>query len=295
MSVRIDRWVIIYVKVSSMTIRTLGRVFAVLPVFVYFLFFVGRVYSEAYLKTLEIPPSSIKYEFFDYAYFGAQLDTIIITIIFTFIFFGLIWYLRTKTKGPYKYKKSELAFAISYLIYSVIILIISSVILMFNKEVLNQPAAVVMSIATTIMPATFIIMTLIDRGLIGRIKEGKILSRLFVASVIITLLFFPYIASSGWGAFKTYISPYRELNLSSNTLVEISASHPLINDVNWEPKGDDSYVTTGELFLILENDSNLFIKTNLKESETYIISTDDIISYSISTKESESETTPPPN
>jgi hypothetical protein len=286
--------VIIYVKANVMTLRTLGRVFAVLSVFVYFLFFVGRVYSEAYLKTLGIPPSTIKYEFFDYAYFGAQLDTIIITIIFTFIFFGIIWYFRMETNGLNKYKKIELFFAVFYLFYSVAVLIAVSIIFIFNKSAWNQPAAVVAAIMTTIIPAAFIIIILTERGLLRRIKRGRILSPLFVASMAITLIIFPYLSTSGWGAFKAYTSPYEELNLSPNTLVEISASHPLINDINWESRDNDLYVTTEELFLILKNDTNLFIKRDLGESETYIISTDDIISYSISTKESETESPTPP-
>jgi hypothetical protein len=270
------------------------------PVFVYFLFFIGRAYSEAYLKILGIPASSVKYELSDYAYFGAQLDTLLITVVFTAIFVCLVWYFRTETDGSNKYKKSELALIISYLPYSVIVLIVSSAIFIFNKSVINQPAAVIMAIMTTIIPAGLIIITLTERDIVKRIKRGRILSPLFVASIAITLIFFPYLSSSGWGAFKAYTSPYKELNLSSNTVVEIYASHPLSSDLKWDTTEDNVYVTTDELFLILENDSNLFIKTSLntklKESKTYIISTADIISYSISTKEPETtQTTPPPN
>jgi hypothetical protein len=261
------------------------RIFTVAPVFGYFLFFVGRAYSEAYLKNLEIPPSAVKYDFFDYVYFGAQIDTIIITVIFTLIFFGLIWYFKMETVSLNKYKKGDLIFTMIYLPYSVIGLVMVSLVLIFNKDGIKEPAIIVFSIATGLMASGLIIMLLADKGLIQRIKRGRNLSRLFVTSAVITLLCFPFIISSAWGAFKVYSSPYKELNLSPNTLVEISARYPLINDVNWEDKGDNLYVTTDELFLILKNDTNLFIKTNLKDSKTYIISTSNIISYNIHPKQ----------
>jgi hypothetical protein len=281
------------------------KVISAIPVFVYFLFFVGYTYSEAYLRKLGIPVSLINYDFLDYAYFGAHVDNLVITLVFTVIFFGLIWYLFSlrPTSDNLTYKKRDLVFSISYLIYSTIVLSVMTLILIFNSGSITHPAMVVGVVTTSMLSTGLAVLLFTDRGLIQRIKRGKRLSPLFVSAVVIILICFPYVFTSAWGSFKAFASPYKDLGLSPNTLVEISASHPLTNEIDWELREGNLYVTTDELFLILENDSKLFIKTSLntklEESKTYIISTSDIVSYSIKEKVSDNSDTessiPPPN
>ncbi len=267
--------------------RAIRNIIAAVPVFVYFLVFVGYAYSEAYLRSLGLPLSFINYSFLDYAFFGAHVDNLIITLALTAIFYGLIWYLTQQPSFGLPYKKSVLIFSISFLIYYAGVLSILTAITVFNPYVLTSPSpstiAVVLAVLCSCMIAVGIMIMLLffERGLIQRIKRGKNLSFIFIVASAITLICFPYMCASAWGACKAHICPYRDLYLSSNTLIKISAHYPLISEIGWETSDNNSYVNSDNLSLILKNGEYLFIKTNLKDSETYVISQQDLISYQL--------------
>lgn len=259
------------------------KIASIIPVFVYFLFFVGRTYSEAYLRTIGIPVSLINYDFLDYAYFGAHIDNLLITLFFTGIFFGLIWYLyfMKPASDGYTYKKVDLGFSLFYLTYSTVALSGMTLVLIFNPYLIVHPAMVFGIIVMSMMSVGLAILLFTDKGLIQRIKKGKYLSRLFVSAVALILICFPYMFTSAWGAFKATSFPYRDLGLSSKTLIEVTADYIPIGGVNWEIKDDNSYVNTDRLYLILENQGYLFIKSDLKELDTYVLRVDKVKSYKV--------------
>ena len=260
---------------------TVMRILTGIPVFVYFLFFTGRTYSEAYLRTIGIPVGLVDYSFLDYAYFGAHIENLLITLVFTGIFGGLIWYIMKPASDGYTYKKIDLGFSLFYLIYSAVALSVMTLVLIFNPHLIVHPAMIVGIIVMSVMSVGLAILLFTDKGLIQRIKRGKYLSRLFVFAVVLILICFPYMLTGAWGAFKAFSFPYRDLNLSSKTLIEITVDYIPIEEISWEIKDDSSYVNIDRLYLILVNEGHLFIKSDLKELDTYVLRTDEVKSYKV--------------
>lgn len=257
------------------------RIVTVIPVFVYFLFFVGHTYSEAYLKRLGIPVSLINYDFLDYVYFGAHIDNLLITLAFTFAFFLLISYLQRSVSTGETYQRVALIISMFYLVWYTIALATTAIVTIFNPHVIIHPAMTMAVIISGMISLGFAILIFTEKGLIQRIKRGKYLSPLFLSAVILTLICFPYMFTSAWGTFKASGFPYRDLNLSSNTLIEMTTDYPLIEEIRWESKDNNSYVNADRLFLVLKNEEHLFVKTNLRELETYIIRSEELISYKV--------------
>lgn len=252
-----------------------------IPVFVYFLFFVGRVYSEAYLRQLGIPFGLVNYDFIDYVYFGAHMDTLFIALTFTSILMGLVWYVSLATLAEEKYRKADLILSMVFLPYWVVGLTVVALITIFNPDIILEPAMILFVMLTSIASAGFILLLLTDKGLIGRIKRGKHLSRLFMFAVILTLICFPYMFSSVWASFKAYVFPYKDIGLSSETLIEMTVNYPLVEDINWEAIEGGLYNNVDRLYLVLSHKGNLFVKTDLRDMKTYIIKSEDLVSYQV--------------
>lgn len=248
-----------------------------LTALIYLLYFVGRTYSDAYLSALKIPAGIMNYSLEDYAYFGARIDNLIITLLFTSIVVGFLLYLfPLQTSAPVKsYRKSDLIVGLGYFIYFAAILAGMVVFIVFAPSKRAAPPLVFGILMACTVTVGCSILLLYDTAIASRIKRGKIISKLFVTGIAITLICFPYMSANAWGTFKGIIKSDRY------PLVELHATYQVIDDVRWEVVTDNSLRTAEDLHLILSNDKYLILKSGAEPSNVYIVRLEDILSTKI--------------
>jgi len=265
-----------------------------IPFFVYLIYLVGRTYVTTYLSQLGVP-GIIKLDFSEYVFYGTRIDTLVICLIFTGIFLGLIRYLKyepvvkngtipsqapkVNKRAPNWLKKTNEFnekmtpyIGYVYFIWGAFVLVIS--IFMFaGSEAPYHPAQIMFVMVPLIILVGFSIFILPDARFIVWMKSRKRMSKLFALALIIQLVFFPPISSMAWGAFKGYAD---NRNLES---VEILAGTPIINSVEWTNNSFGNFTNADVLYLIFADKQYVIVRS--KETVINILNTSDIISFSV--------------
>jgi hypothetical protein len=173
--------------------------------FTYLLYFVGRTYTEAFSMAGGIALDTTKLHPDDYMYAGAHPDTLVITLVFTSIFVGFLWYLFRDDKP--RYRRGDLVIGLSFFLYYGFMLAAVTMWVLFDPTQAVKPPMILGMLASSMAASGCSLLILFDRGLAARIKGGKVISKFFFAAIVITLVCFPYIASMSWGAFKVIVTP----------------------------------------------------------------------------------------
>lgn len=251
-----------------------------LGAFIYLLYFVGRTSFDAYLSILGIPTGVMNYDFTDYAYFGAQIDNLVIALLFTSIVVGLLSYLfpTEASRSIMPHRKGDLILGLGYLIYFAAALAALAWFILFAPSEVVEPAIFMGILVACMLSVGFSILILYDRALLSRIKAGKIISKLFVAAIAATLICFPYMSATAWGTYKGFVIPFAPDRFP---VVELHAVYPLIDGITWEVAGNGSFRNAEELRLVLTNDKYLILKATTDPSSVYIVEIEDVLSAKV--------------
>jgi hypothetical protein len=198
-----------------------------LSAFLYLLYLVGRTYYDSYLSGLGVPKGIVDYRLDDYIYFGAQIDTLIIAVTFTVILieFIMFWFQKNELANT-RYSRWDFWVGLVYLVYFIIILSFFAFVTVFRSDLDNVPAVILIILMACAGTAIFLIILLQDKSILSRVARGKITRKIFVASVIITILVFPYMSAKAWGSFKGITA-----KLNSFPQVELCATRQVIDNI----------------------------------------------------------------
>jgi len=257
--------------------KALNSILAGIPAFGYLLYFIGRTYSIAYYSTIGIPIGIANLDFWDYLYSGAKGFNLIITVIFTLMFLGFLWYLTESRQIDYQnvYRRRDFIIPFGYLVYYAIVLVFLAAIGWFYPASKINPVYIIGSLMACLVVSGFSILILLDKALVARIKKGRVISRLFLLAVVIGLILFTYTSADSWGRYNGFIAT------DSLPLVEIYAPYQVIDDIQWEITSTNSFRTVDDLHLVFSNEQYLILESSRGKHNLYVIPTDDILSIKI--------------
>lgn len=257
--------------------KTLNSILVGIPAFGYLLYFTGRTYSAAYYSTIGVPNGIVNFGFWDYIYFGAKDFNVLIPLAFATMFVGFVLYLTESAQWYYKdhYSLLKYGFPMFYLVWFAAVLLLLVVITWLNPTLKTNPAYVLGALASCLSVSGFSIIMLFDKTLLVRIKEGRIISRLFCGAVVITLIVFPHTAADASGRFEGMMAT------DSHPLVELHAPCQVIDDIQWETTSTDSFRTVDDLRLVFSNQQYLVVGSVTDRYSLYVVPIDDILSIKI--------------
>ncbi len=252
-----------------------------LTTFMCLLYFVGRIYSQAYFAALNIPSSIINYSFADYAFTGAKWHNLIIVLLFTSVVIGFLLFLFAPrmTNSRKKVPTVDKVIGPCYYVLFTIALVYSAVVLSFSEA---NKFVVAFLFFFPLAAAGWFLLVLSERKLASYIKRGRVRSKIFIASTVAMIILFPYMCSTGWGTFSGILEldkhPY------GYPLVELTSNQRLIDDIRWRnTSGNSSYKTDEQLALVLSNDKYIILKSTIEPSNVYIVKIEDLLSMTVLT------------
>ena len=258
--------------------KALSSILAGIPAFGYLLYFTGTTYSAAYYSTIGIPRGIVNFGFWDYIYLGAKDLNILIPLAFAAMFVGFLLYL-TEPNPWWHYRnhhsKLEYGFIIFYLVYFTAVLLLLVVITWVNPTLKTNPAYVFAALGSCLLVSGWSIIMLFDKTLLVRIKEGRIISRLFFGAIVIALILFPHTSADAWGRFEGMMAK------DSHPLVELHAPHQVIDDIQWETTSTNSFRTVDDLRLLFSNQQYLVVESVADRHSLYVVPIGDILSIKI--------------
>jgi hypothetical protein len=246
---------------------------------VYILYYVGRAYTEGYFTPLGIPKDCISYQLQDYVYYGAQIDTILITIIFTLILGKLLMTWFSPPTGEIRpYNKYADIFVLGYLcLYSVGLICFGVFIQIFRPDLVIKTPIIIGILMFCILLLSLLVMVIyFDSDMFSHIRTTKVKRSIFIITAIITLLFSPYMSGLSWGAFKGQTT-----KLANFPKVELYSNRELIDEIPWVPVDNTTYKSNQELHLILKTNDFLFVKTTDDTSPVYMFKPSDVLSIKV--------------
>lgn len=248
-----------------------------IPAFGYLLYLTGRSYSAAYYSTIGIPKSIVHFDFWDYIYFGVENYKFLIAVAFAVMFVGFVLYLTEPTQWYYAdpYPRFQYGFIIFYFIWYVVSLLIFVAYTRLNPiSETNLPysaTAILLCMATS----GFSIMILLDKKLLGRIKDGRIMSQVFPWFIVIVLIVFPYTFADAWGRFEGMMAKDKQ------PIVALYAPYQVIDDIKWKQTSTNSFRTVDDLYLLFSNQQYLVVEPVIDGNSSYVVPIDDILSIKI--------------
>jgi hypothetical protein len=246
----------------------------------YALYFVGRTYIENYYAQFGIPSYYISYAQHDYIYFGAQIDTLLISGAYMLILVGFLRYWLHQPVRELSYGKWDLVFAISYLILFSIVFVFVVIIDLFNTNLANEPGMIMASIISAVVVAGIQVMiTYFDRGILNRIKVGSVISVFFMITVSISLLWFPFVTAKAWGLLMGHFKASTITEIYPKVDLEVSTK--ITDAINWTPTNHSSYKNSDTLYLILKNDKYMFLKKTAVPRDIIILNTENVLSTTV--------------
>jgi hypothetical protein len=246
--------------------------------FIYFMYYIGRAYSDGYSAVLGVPSSLIHYEIQDYVYFGAQIETIWITLMFTAILIGFLvtWFRRYPIEDKPHARWATVGI-LAYLVLYGLALLLFAMYQIFRPDLVVEKAFVVTILTTCIFLFGAIIMVLyFDPDTFARIRIGKIKTKIFITVAIITLLIAPYMSGKAWGAFKGQI-----VNINDFPNVEIYTTRQIIDGINWVSVDSVTFRSASSLHLILKTAEYVVLKAGGDDNSVYVLKQSDILSIKI--------------
>jgi MFS family permease len=253
---------------------TISLFFGGLSAFLYLLYLVGRTYYESYLSSLGVPKGIVNYRLDDYVYFGAQIDRLVIVVTFTAILIGfLMFWFRRREMTHRGYKRWDFLIGLGYFLIFTLILAFFAFVTVSRSDLDNVPAVIFGILMACLGTSILLIIVLYDEGILSRITKGEIIRKIFVASVVTTLLVFPYMSAKAWGAFKGITA-----KLNTFPQVELCATQKVIDGIQWQPTGNDSFRSAEELYLIARTDDYLILKVAARPNDVYIVKFTDVLS-----------------
>jgi|GEM_PF-4198202 hypothetical protein len=257
---------------NARAIATIGGISG----FIYFMYYIGRAYCEGYVAVLGIPSDLIHYEIQDYVYFGAQIETIWITMAFTSILIGLlmIWFGRSRFDNKTSDNMAVNVVIIYMMCYGLALLLFAWYQI-FRPDLVVEKAMTV-AILTSCIFLFGIIITVIffEPDTFIKIRLSKIKSKLFITVAIITIVIAPYMSGQAWGAFKGQITTTTDF-----PSIELCASRELTYGINWISEDGIIYHSNQELYLLYKTSEFIILKTI--DNNTYILKMSDLSSITI--------------
>jgi len=249
-----------------------------LSAFLYLLYLVGRTYYDSYLSGLGVPKGIVNYRLDDYVYFGAQIDTLIIAATFTVILieFIMFWFRKNELANR-GYNGWDFWLGLGYLVYFILILSFFAFVTVFRSDLDNVPAVIIAILMACAGTAIFLITILQEKSILLRIARGKFTRKIFVASVIITILVFPYMSAKAWGSFKGITA-----KINTFPQIELCATRQLIDSIQWQPTGNGTFRSTENLYLLIRTDDYLILKSATRPNDVYVVKLTDILSTKVS-------------
>lgn len=210
-------------------------------------------------------------------YFGAEDFRFLISLAFAVMFARFIMYLTESTQHYYDehYPRLQYGFIIFYLVWYVMTLVIFVAYMWLNPTLKADPVYSAFAILLCVATSGFSIMVLLDRKLLVRIKDGRIISQVFPWLIVIVLILFPYTFADAWGRFAGMVAK------DSQPLVELYAQYQIIDDIQWESTNTNSFRTTDDLRLVFSNQQYIVLGPVTDRNSLYVVAIDDILSVKI--------------
>lgn len=262
------------------------------PIFVGFLYYVSRRFTESYYETLGVPHAALNFSEADYLFKSMQSWMFLIAIALTYLVF-VLWQSVFRKEEPTLWipsrvdrKESKPGIWISigrtiirvfrpkkddpqllglfYFFYSIFGLALLIIWILPTAEP-NFPAE---AFSETMMPVfsiglAWLIMT--DKPTIDFIKGRKRIKQLFIGSIILIVLISMYLLPHGIGRFAGIVqtNPYKIEQVFPSIKI-VSDKKLWEQDLEWIEK-DDMYETNNKLILIFQNNDGVFVKKLTEE------------------------------
>jgi len=292
---------------------------SLIPIFGGFLYYVGRRFTESYYETLGVPHEALNFSVADYLFKSMQSWVFLIAVALTCLLF-ILWKsvfkkpestLEIPSHAAKKEGKAKVLVIIGrgilrvfkpekgapqllglfYFFYSifgvalVLIWILPTAEPNFPAEAFSETMMLVFSIGFG-----WLIMT--DKPTINFVRARKRLGKLFIASIVFTVIISMQLLPHGIGRLAGIIqtSPYRVEQVYPSIKI-ISNKALLSPDIEWNEQ-NGMYESEDSLVLILQNNEGVFVKRVINEeisevlkikkvSETYYIPKSNIEGLSI--------------
>ena len=257
--------------------RVLNGILAGIPAFGYLLYVTGRSYSDAYYSTIGIPNGIVNFDFWDYIYFGARDFKFLISLAFAVMFARFVLYLTESTQEYYDdhYPRLQYGFIIFYFVWYVVTLLVLIAYTWLDPTLKTDLVYSLTAIMLCVATSGFSIMILLDKKLLVRIKDGRVISQVFPWLIALVLIFFPHTFADAWGRFEGMMAK------DSQPLVELYAPYQVIDDIEWEPTSNNSCRTVDDLRLLFSNQQYLIVEAVTDGHSLYVVAIDDILSIKI--------------
>ena len=114
-------------------------------------------------------------------------------------------------------------------------------------------------------------MILFDEKLLARIRDGRVISKIFPCLIAIVLVLFPHTFANAWGRLGGIMAK------DGHPLVELYAPYQVVDGIQWEPTTTGSFRTVDDLHLLYSNQQCLAVQSVIDGSSVYIVPIDDIL------------------
>lgn len=292
---------------------------SLIPIFGGFLYYVGRRFTESYYETLGVPHEALNFSVADYLFKSMQSWVFLIAVALTYLLF-ILWQsvfkkpestLEIPKQVAKKEGKSNVLINIGrmilrvfrpkkgdpqllglfYFFYSIFTLALLIMWILPRAEP-NFPAEAFSEIMMLVLSIGLGWLIMTDKPTIDFVRARRRLMRLFIASIVFTVIISMQLLPHGIGRFAGIVqtNPYR-IEQEFPSIKVISNKALWSQDIGWVEK-DGMYQTKDRLILILENNDGVFVKRVIEEeisevfklkktSETYYIPKSNIEGLSV--------------
>jgi hypothetical protein len=279
----------------------LTRLIPMAGVFGALLYFVGRRYTEGYLNTIGVPPHLLNYGVADYMFQGAQPWRLLIVLIFVFLGFLLYRFGMPESSpwgGGFKIELKRmwhqaktltvsgeikvggifmLFFMLGYYPFIVVLLILFA-IGFFGP---NNLALQLVLLFLSAIAVGFAILILTDRNSTSIMKSSSVLAWSFFVTALVVFFIFPYIVAGSYGVVSGVLDTGPNNLGRSFQEVQLTAEKPIAG-FEWEQQDNGLWRTKDKLYVLASSNENLFIRSEGNDTQTMVIPTDRILSFSLS-------------
>lgn len=283
-------------------INLIGFIVSSGSIFVGFLYYIGRLYTEAYYGALGIPARMLSFDSADYLYLGIRSWIFVLAGILTYLALRLWRSYKEYCESPkvgtpsvhkgFRKKLKAIFYAVAlldetkpqlipvgYLFYLCVVIIVVFAGIMPTLE-RNLPGESLTQICLSILIIGSAFFVIKHRPTTEFIRKRRRLYWSFVSAVLLAIIASTQILPMGWGTFRGIYDGSLHRALQVFPMVQITVSERVgPDDLCWEMTTNGSYVAKEGLLLLHTTEDAMFLRQI--NGDTFAVTTQNILGFEI--------------
>jgi len=262
------------------------------------IYYVGRRYVDSYYEAVGIPPAAYHFDFGYYVYRGvsswvflsALFSTVLLLMLASVVYnkgeprsksteqFGRK-HLCQVARGILFWKKSDPSYVPLglFLIASYVGGTAYVTALAFGERTYVAQAFVGLTLTILVSGAGALLMT--EPITMEFVRRWNLLYWAFIIGIAIAVLMVVHLFPASWGTFRGMTD---SASNSAFPTIQLNANQPVgPPDLEWELQGNGSWTSKGQVFLLLDTENNLFLRSTAKMADSFSIPKTEITGMTI--------------